>query len=211
MKKEIIELNQTKFAEWKTGKITEVIDQKDILLTERIHINSKYIRIKNLLTAFEDKEYIDKVVIVRQFLSGEYEGKYSLVTGLKWLTVARALNKPIRCIVIDGKYDHQRFVREIGIVDKSNDTSKIPAGTDELYPIGKVSIAKFLKKHCPNGPKYQKQEKYFLENGVIDKPITVIKNSFAEGNVIVVDKYTRLLVLIKHNIRLVPVRFVVSN
>lgn len=201
MKNQIVQLNQAKFKSWTEGKIAEIIDQKYILLTEKIHINSGYINIKKLLTMFQDKELVDRTIVVRKL-----GGRYSLIMGLRWLMVARKLNLPITCIVVGEKYNHQRFMKKVGLIEKEAENIKVPEGTEFLYPVGKVKIAAFLKKHCPNGAKYQKQEKYYLENQVVDKPITVIRNSQDKNGVVVVDEYTRFLVLVKHGVKNIPVK-----
>jgi hypothetical protein len=206
MKKQLIQLNQAKFKSWTEGKTVEIIDQKYIVLTEKIHLCSKPINIKKLLFLFKDQEFVNRTIIVKK-----YKDRYSLVVGLKWLQIAKTLNIPITCIVIGEKYNHQRFVKKIGLIEGSLEDIKVPEGTDLLYPVGKVKLAAFLKKHCPNGAKYQKQEKYYLENQVVDKPITVIRNSFDKNSVTVVDEYTRFLVLVKHGVKNIPVKFAVNN
>jgi hypothetical protein len=206
MNKQIAQLNQAKFKSWAEGKTVEVIDQKYIDLTEKIHIDSKPINIKKLLLLFQDKELVNRTIIVKK-----YKDRYSLVVGLRWLKVAKALNIPITCIVVGWKYNHQRFVKKIGLIEGSLEEIKVPEGTEFLYPVGRVKIAAFLKKHCPNGAKYNKKEEYYLQNQVIDKPITVIRNSQDKNGVVVVDEYIRFLVLVKHGVKNIPVKFAVNN
>ncbi len=202
MKKQLIQLNQAKFKSWTEGKTVEVIDQKYIDLTEQIHICSKPINIKKLLLMFQDKEFVNRTIIVKK-----YKDRYSLVVGLRWLKVAKALNIPITCIVIGWKYNHQRFVKKVGLIENSVEDIKVPEGTEFLYPVGKVKIAAYLKECSPNGEKYKKKEEFYLKNQVIDKPITVIRNSQDKNGVVVVDEYIRFLVLVKHGVKNIPIKF----
>lgn len=202
MKNQIAQLNQAKFRSWTEGKTVEVIDQKYIELTEKIHIDSKPINVSNLLIMFQDEEFVNRTIVVKK-----YKDRYSLIVGLRWLKVAKALNIPITCIVVGWKYNHQRFVKKIGLIENSAEDIKVPEGTEFLYPVGRVKIAAFLKKHCPNGAKYQKQEDFYLKNQVVDKPITVIRNGQDKNGVVVVDEYIRFLVLVKHGVKNIPVKF----
>lgn len=206
MKTQIKQLNHAKFKSWTEGKTVEVIDQKYIELTEKIHINSKPINIKKTLLMFQDKEFVNRTIIVKK-----YKDRYSLVVGLRWLKVAKALNIPITCIVVGWKYNHQRFVKKVGLIENSAEDIKVPEGTEFLYPIGRVKIAAFLKKCCPNGAKYNKKEEFYLKNQVIDKSITVIKNGQDKNGVLVVDEYIRFLVLVKHDVKNIPVKFAANN
>jgi hypothetical protein len=199
---QLIQLNQAKFKSWTEGKTAEIIDQKYIDLTEKIHIESKPININKLLVMFQDKEFVNRTIVVKK-----YRDRYSLVVGLRWLKVAKALNIPITCIVVGWKYNHQRFVKKIGLIENSAEDIKVPEGTEFLYPVGKVKVTAFLRKHCPGEAKYKKKEEYYLKNKVIDKPITVIRNSQDKNGVLVVDEYIRFLVLVNHGVKNIPVKF----
>ena len=210
MKNQTLNLDQANYKNWASSKTSEVIDQKNILLTEKIHTHSNYINLKDLLATFKDDELISKTIVVRKLKERGYKDKYSLIAGLKWLKIARALDKPINCIVLGARCNRTKFINIIGKAPgKIEEAIKIPEGTDELYPIGKVKIAAFLKKHSPNGVKYQRQEEFYLQNQVIDRPITVIRNNQDKNGVIIVDEYTRYLVLVKHGIKNIPVKFAV--
>jgi len=211
MKNQTAQLDLKKYKSWKEGKVIEVIDQKNILLTEPIHTHSNYIDIRKLVEVFKDKDIIDKTIVVRVLKGRGYMNKYSLIVGLKWLKIARALDKPINCIVQGVRCNRPKFVKMVNKFDAEvRKDNKVPEGTDFLYPVGRVKIAAFLRKHCPNGAKYQKQETFYLENQVVDKPITVIRSSQDKNGVVVVDEYTRYLVLVKHGIKNIPVRFLAN-
>lgn len=209
--KHIVQLNHQRFKEWAEGRTVEVINPKDVLLTENIHIHSEYINIKKWLIKFENEKYIDKIIVVKKFNDGKYKDKYSLIMGLRWLKVARELDKPINCIVIDETYNHKRFIQKVGVIETVEEDIKAPEGTDLFYPVDKMKVARFLRNHCPKGFKYKKHENYYLQNQTIDKPITVIKNSFVKDGVIVIDEYTRFLVLKNHGINNIPIKFVAQD
>ncbi|MBU3186581.1 hypothetical protein [Clostridium estertheticum] len=202
-------LDSKKLKIWTESKTSEVVDQKNILLTEEIHTHSKYINVKKLLPIYQDEDIIDKVIVVRILKGRGYMNKYSLITGLKGLMIARALDKPIKCIVLKASYNRYKFVKMIDKVGVVKEEIKVPEGTDFLYPVGKVKVAAFLKKHSPNGFKYKKKEDYYLENQVVDKPITVIRNNQDKNGVLVVDEYTRFLVLVKYGVKNIPIKFAV--
>ena len=211
MKTQITQLNQDGFKKWIEGKESEVINQENILLTEEIHTHSKYINISKLVEKFQDKDSIDKVIIVRRLKERGYKDRYSLITGIKWLKVARALDKPINCIVLGARCTRPKFIELVMKGTGVKEEIKVPEGTEFLYSVGRVKIAAYLKKCCPNGAKYNKKEEYYLQNQVIDKPITVIRNGQDKNDVVVVDEYIRFLILVKHDVKNIPVKFAVNN
>jgi len=89
---------------------------------------------------------------------------------------------------------------------------KQPYGTEELIDIKDMIIPYCfsLKQSKPKGWKMQKVRDYYNIHNRIDKPITVelIMNEKGMTNrFLVIDEYTRYLILKENNIRKVPIKY----
>ena len=86
-----------------------------------------------------------------------------------------------------------------------------PKGTDELVHINDIIIPKAFEQSTPAQWKMDRALEYYKKHRKVDKPLLVepITNEIGKPNqLLLVDNYTRFLVLLRHDITRVPVKYV---
>lgn len=198
MDKLISKINNVKLSNWKNKRVSVVLDSSDIIITEPIHKSTKGVDFNGIMYKYQHKDIIDNVIIVRP-----YNGEYSLVMGIKWLIIAKLLNKPIECIIVGKNFKHKQLFERVGMI---KDDYKYPIGTEDIIDIQSILIPKAFKriKSRPARVKYEKYENYYKLNGVINKPISV---KVIDNKIILTDQYVRYLILKTKGERHVPIKY----
>jgi hypothetical protein len=105
-KKEKTVKQEKTFCRWFEPEEVEYVSYKDIILTEKIHLQTKKMNLQGLLEDINDKRKSLTPMAVRQM-----EDKYSLVMGMKYYLVAKALEVENVPIVIRDM-THEEFLKQ---------------------------------------------------------------------------------------------------
>jgi hypothetical protein len=202
MSKSIAELNNAKFNKWLEGKQIHTIDSNLIQLTEPIHINAKEITFKEkYLNKYREQESITRTIVVKPCQNG-----YSLVSGYRWLMLAKALNKPVNAIIVGEYMNHYKFMDRVGLVEDRE--FKCPDDTQMIYPIHKIKIPRYFRNSIPSVEKVTKYNNYLVNNGCVDKAIVVKQDKYNKSKVVLQDSWIRMKLLIEKGEKYIPVKFI---
>lgn len=211
MNKIVSKVNNERLLKWKENQEIITLNPNQVIISEDIHIKAKGIKFDKEIKKYQDKDLIDKRIVIRPIEVNEnnLDRQYTLVMGLKGLVVAKALNKSITCIVVDRDIDFKQFKSKIGML---GNYFKVPEGTENILNINDIEIpVDFLNSH-PSKWKFEKYKKDYLKNKCLDKPITIKKNS--NNKLELSDGYIRYLIFKKMSIKNIPVKYereVISN
>ena len=205
MNKIVAKVNNERLKKWKENQAEIcVIDSNRIDIVEDVHKNGiRYIKIDNIIDKFKDEEIINKNIIVKYNINNN---KYELIMGLKWLMIAKELNKPINCIVVSDTYTHKKLFKEIGILGYY---FKIPKETEDILKLKDITIPDSFKNSYPSKHKINQYTKYFNKYRCLDKPVSVEKGIVnGQEYIKLVDQYIRCLIFKKKGIKNIPVKYV---
>lgn len=194
--------NKISLKKWiEKQNIVTIINSKDIILTEEIHLNAKEIDLQKNLGKYVNKNVIDKIIIVKKIETN----KYSLLLGLKSFLIAKALNKPVNAVILENGYTREQLIKELPLIDNSY---KAPKDTESFCKIEDIIIPERFLKSTPHKVKVDYYKNFYKKSNCIDKSITVIKN---KGKYILVNGYIRYKVLKELNNDIVPIKFTKNN
>ena len=205
MNKLVAKVNNERLKKWKENQAEIcVIDSNRIDIVEDVHKNGiRYIKIDKFINKFKDEEIINKSIIVKYNINTD---RYELIMGLKWLLIAKELNKPINCIIIKDIYNSKKLKKEIGILGYY---FKVPEGTDDVIKLEDIVVPNIFKDSHPRRYKINQYTRYFNEHKCLDKPVSVEKGIVnGQGYVKLVDQYIRYLIFKKKGIKNIPVKYV---
>lgn len=205
MNKIVAKVNNERLKKWKENQAEIcVIDSNRIDIVENVHKNGiRYIKIDKFIDKFEDEEIINKNIIVKYNINND---KYELIMGLKWLMIAKELNKSINCIVVNDIYTHKKLIEEIGILGYY---FQVPEGTDDIIKLEDIVIPNTFKDSHPRGYKINQYTRYFNKHKCLDKPILVEKGIVnGQEYIKLVDQYIRYLIFKNKGIKNIPVKYV---
>lgn len=195
----VSKVNNERINKWKEDKEKIYINSSDIKITEPVHLKVYEIDFYSVITKHQNKEKIDRSIIVKQ----TDDGKYTLVMGIKWLTIAKLLNIPIACIVADKDVTYAKIRQTMGLLGYN---FNIPKDTENVIPIWKILVPRCFIKSEPTPFKMEMCRDYFIKKGRLDKSVTVVPSKKREGFFILKDEYIRYLLLIELGIKNIPIK-----
>lgn len=204
MNKIVAKVNNKRLQLWKESQSICVIDSNRIDIVENIHKKGiKCIKIDKYIDIYKGKEIINKCIIVKYNINND---KYELVMGLKWLMIAKGLNKSINCIVVNNEYNYNKLIKEIGILGYY---FKVPQETEDILKLKDITIPDSFKNSHPHRYKINQYTKYFDKYKCLDKPVLVEKGIVnGQEYIKLVDQYIRYLIFKKKGIKNIPVKYV---
>lgn len=204
MNKIVTKVNDQRLKQWRKNQAVCVIDSNRTDIIEDVHKNGmKNIKIDKFIDKFKDEEIINKSIIVKYNI---YKDRYELIMGLKWLLIAKELNKPINCIIVSDMYTHKKFKEEIGILGYY---FKVPKETDDVIKLEDIVVPNIFKDSHPRRYKINQYTRYFNEHKCLDKPVSVEKGIVnGQEYVKLVDQYIRYLIFKKKGIKNIPIKYI---
>lgn len=200
----ITDANNKRIREWKEGRQVYYIHSSRIKVVENVHLKSSDLELEGVLEEKKDKDAIDNTIVVRPC----GEGMFSLVMGVKWLTVAKLLNKLIACVVVNEYVSYSVLKNRIGLISSSY---SFPRDTKDIVPMSKILIPKLYIQSTPPDFKMEMCRDYFVRRGKLDKSVTVVPSVKREGYYILKDEYIRYLILKELKIENIPIKFLVEE
>lgn len=206
MNKIVAKVNNKRLQSWKESQSICIIDSNRIDIVENIHkrgIEHNHVKIDKYIDIYKDKETIDKSIMVKYNIN---TNRYELIMGLKWLMIAKELNKSINCIVISNNYNYNKLIKEIGILGYY---FKVPQETEDILKLKDITVSDSFANSHPGRYKINQYTKYFNEYRCLDKPISVEKGLVnGQEYIKLVDQYIRYLIFKKRGIKNIPVKYV---
>ena len=85
---------------------------------------------------------------------------------------------------------------------------KRPYGTEIIVDVelSRIKVPVSFKKHPPKSWKMENVREFYNIHGFVDSPITVYYDVF--GEYVLMDGYTRYLVLMENGVKKIPIKFV---
>ena len=206
MDKIVSKVNNERLLKWKEDKETIILNPNQITISEDIHMKASGLKFDREVKRYQDKDLLDKKIIIRPLDVSKTNlcTQFTLVMGLRGLVVAKALNKPITCIVVDKDIDFKQFKSKIGML---GNYFKVPEGTEDILNINDIEIPVEFSNSHPSKWKFENYKKEYLKNKCLDNPITVKKNSNTNNKFKLSNGYIRYLIFKKMGIKNIPVKY----
>lgn len=196
----ITKVNNERIMAWKHGRERVYIDPSKITIVEKTHLRVYELDFYSMIAKHKGEEKINKSIVVRPTGNDEFV----LVMGIKQLIMAKLLNLPIACIVVDESVDYKRLRYNMGLLDRDFLT---PKDVEEIIPMKNVLIPRTFLKSEPPSFEMEMCRDYFIKKGRLDKSITVVPSKKYKGAYILKDEYIRYLILRELGIENVPIKF----
>ena len=195
----IAKFNKNSFKRWAENKKVKFVESSEIILIEKIHLRCANI---NLFGIFRNvnKARINSPIVIRELL----DGQKVLVSGLKQLMMAKALNKPIATIMVGKAVNHKKLAKITNLIECDIPMS-IPESTEAMIDIDNIIIPWYFENTAPSKIKMKEHEAYFSTHGGVDVPVEVYMCTNNRTKFIVNDKYIRFLILKNKGIKYIPV------
>ena len=126
--------------------------------------------------------------------------------GLKWLMIAKELNKSINCIIVNDDYNYNKLIKEIGILGYY---FKVPKETEDILKLKDITVPDIFRDSHPGKYKINQYTRYFNEHKCLDKPV-LVKKGIVNGQeyIKLVDQYIRYLIFKQKGIKNIPVKYI---